>query len=316
MFALLGRGLRGVWRLLDGTRRLLMNLLLLLLAAGLVWALVTRGGPTLQDKTVLVLDLRGPVVEQRSGTWSDAALGRARGQRPQQVQLRDVLRVLDAAATDPKISQVLLLLDDFRGAGLATLRELSAAVQRFKASGKTVVAWGSSFDQRQYHVAAAASEVLLHPMGMVQIEGYGRLRNYYRDALDKLGVTVNLIRVGTYKSFGETFTENGPSAASIEAERLLYGGLWATYTADVEAARKLPAGALATRHRRTAAAPGRGRRRPGAAGPRCEAGGRSEDARRAARDADRTRRPRRPDEELSPGGFRGLPVAPVHAAWR
>jgi protease IV len=245
MFALLGRGLRGVWRLLDGTRRLLMNLLLLLLAAGLVWALVTRGGPTLQDKTVLVLDLRGPVVEQRSGTWSDAALGRARGQRPQQVQLRDVLRVLDAAATDPKISQVLLLLDDFRGAGLATLRELSAAVQRFKASGKTVVAWGSSFDQRQYHVAAAASEVLLHPMGMVQIEGYGRLRNYYRDALDKLGVTVNLIRVGTYKSFGETFTENGPSAASIEAERLLYGGLWATYTADVEAARKLPAGTLA-----------------------------------------------------------------------
>ncbi|MGL6112519.1 MAG: signal peptide peptidase SppA [Rubrivivax sp.] len=245
MFALLGRGLRGFWRLLDGTRRLLLNLLFLLLIVALVWAFATRGAPALRDKTVLVLDLRGPVVEQHSGSWRDTALGRARGQPAQQVQLRDLLQVLDAAAKDPKITQALLVLDDFQGAGLPTLRELAGAVQRFKASGKPVLAWGSSFDQRQYHVAAAASEVLLHPMGMVQIEGYGRLRNYYRDALDTLGITVNLIRVGTYKSFGETFTENGPSPASLEAERHLYDGLWATYTADVESARKLPAGSLA-----------------------------------------------------------------------
>ena len=156
-------------------------------------------------------------------------------------------------------------------------------MQRFKASGKPVVAWGSSFDQRQYYVAAAASEVLLHPMGMVQIEGYGRYRNYYRDALDKLGVTVNLIRVGTYKSFGETFTENGPSAASIEAERLLYDGLWATYTADVETARKLPAGSVARGidelPQRLAAAGGDLAR----LALRCQAGRRPEDARRAAR---------------------------------
>ena len=242
---LLRRTFGGFWRLLDGTRRLLLNLLFLALIVALAWAWVHRGAAPLQDKTVLVLNLRGPVVEQRSGSWRDSAIGRVRGQAEQQVQLRDVLNVLDAAAKDPKITQALLVLDDFRGAGLPTLRELSAAVQRFKASGKPVVAWGSSFDQRQYHVAAAASEVLLHPMGMVQIEGYGRYRNYYRDALDKLGVTVNLIRVGTYKSFGETFTENGPSAASLEAESFLNQGLWGTYTDDVERARKLPAGSIA-----------------------------------------------------------------------
>ncbi len=233
------------WRVLDGTRRLVLNLLFLALIVALAWALVTRNGPALQDKTVLVLNLRGPVVEQHSGSWRDTTLGRVRGQGLQQVQLRDVLSVLDAAAKDPNITQALLVLDDFQGAGLATLRELSAAVQRFKAGGKPVVAWGSSFDQRQYHVAAAASEVLLHPMGMVQIEGYGRYRNYYRDALDKLGVTVNLIRVGTYKSFGETFTENGPSPAALEAEGLLNHGLWGAYSDDVEFARKLPAGSLA-----------------------------------------------------------------------
>ena len=232
------------WRLLDGTRRLLLNLLFLALLAALVWALVKRGPAPLQDKTVLVLNLRGPVVEQFSGSWRDSALGRVRGEPAQQVQLRDLLDVLDAAAKDPQISQALLVLDDFQGAGLATQREISLALQRFKAAGKPVVAWGSRYDQRQYHVASAASEVLLHPMGLVHLQGYGRYRNYYRDALDRLGVTVNLIRVGTYKSFGEPFVANAPSPASIEAESQLNGGLWASYTEAVEQARQLAPGSL------------------------------------------------------------------------
>ncbi len=238
------RGLGAFWRLLDGTRRLLLNLLFLALIAALVWAFAARAPVPLQDKTVLVLNLRGPVVEQFSGSWRDTALGRVRGQPAQQAQLRDVLDVLDAAAKDPQITQALLMLDDFQGAGLATLREISAAVQRFKAAGKPVLAWGSRYDQRQYHVASAANEVLLHPMGLVYLEGYGRYRNYYRDALDRLGVTVNLIRVGTYKSFGEPFTENGPSPAAIEAESALNNGLWGSYTDAVERARTLAPGSV------------------------------------------------------------------------
>jgi protease-4 len=236
--------LRRLWRLVDGTRRLLLNLLFLALIAALVWAFATRGPAALQDKTVLVLNLRGPLVEQYSGSWRDSALGRARGDALRQVQLRDVLDVLAAAAKDTRITQVLLILDDFQGAGLASLREISVALQRFKASGKPVLAWGSRFDQRQYHVASAAGDVWLHPMGLVQLEGFGRYRNYYRDALDKLGVTVNLVRVGTYKSFGEPFTENGPSLASVEAESLLVNGLWSSYTDAVEQSRRLDAGSI------------------------------------------------------------------------
>ncbi len=239
-----GRWFGRLWRLIDGTRRLLLNLLFLALIAALVWAFATRAPTPLKDKTVLVLNLRGPVVEQYSGSWRDNALGRVRGQPAQQVQLRDILDVLDAAAKDPQITQALLMLDDFQGAGLATLREISVAVQRFKAAGKPVVAWGSRYDQRQYHVASAADELLLHPMGLVHLEGYGRYRNYYRDALDRLGVTVNLIRVGTYKTFGEPFIANGPSPASIEAESLLNNGLWGSYTDAVEHARKLPPGSV------------------------------------------------------------------------
>ena len=88
---------RRLWRLVDGTRRLLLNLLFLALIGALVWAFATRGPAALQDKTVLVLNLRGPVVEQYSGSWRDTALGRARGEEAGQVQLRDLLDVLDAA---------------------------------------------------------------------------------------------------------------------------------------------------------------------------------------------------------------------------
>ena len=235
----------GAWRLLDASRRALMNLIFLLIVVAIVWALVGTGAKPLGDKTALVLSLAGPIVEQRSGSLRDTTLAQARGDAQDKTQLRDVLSVLDAAAKDPKISHVVLVLDDFQGAGLSTLREVAAALQRFKVSGKPVIAWGSSYDQRQYYLAAQANEVLLHPMGMVMLEGYGRLRNYYRDAFDKLGVSANVIRVGKYKSFGEPYFANAPSKDALEADSLLYNGLWTTYTNGVEQARKLPAGAIA-----------------------------------------------------------------------
>jgi protease-4 len=152
--------------------------------------------------------------------------------------------VLDAAAKDPAISHAVLVLDEFKGGGLAGLRDAAAALQRFRAAGKKITAWGGGYDQRQYYLAAQADEVLMHPMGFVFLEGFGRYQNYYRDALDKVGVSVNLVRVGTYKNFGEPYTLNGPSPESIEANTLLYGGLWTSYVEGVEKARKLPAGSL------------------------------------------------------------------------
>jgi len=74
----------------------------------------------------------------------------------------------------------------------------------------------------------------------VFMDGYGRYRNYYRDALDKLGIEVHLLRVGKYKSFAEPFIANSPSDAAREAESYLYNALWATYTEDVAKARKAP----------------------------------------------------------------------------
>jgi protease-4 len=241
----LGSALRWLWWLLDASRRTLLNLLFLALLGLLLWALLRPGLPALQPKTALVLNLAGPVKEQRMGATRDSALQRVTGDGDStQLLLRDVLAVLDSAAKDPDISHALLLLDDFQGAGLPTLREVAAAIDRFKAAGKPVYAWGSGYDQRSYFVASRASEVWLHPMGSMLVTGFGRTRTYYKDAFDKLGVQATVLRVGKFKSAGETYSASAPSAETLEAEKYLFGALWAQWTGDVEAARKLPAGSI------------------------------------------------------------------------
>jgi len=240
----LQRAVVGFWRFLDGTRRALLNLLLLALLAGLL-ALALRPGPSaLKDKTALVLDLAGPVVEQRSEGSRNRLTGLLRGQDRGQVQLRDLLAVLDAAAADSKISHAVLLLDDFGGAGLPTLREFAAALERFKAAGKPVFAWAPGYGQRQYFVASHATEVWLDPLGSVQISGLGGRRNYYRDLLDRVGVQANVVRAGQYKNAGEIFTANAPSPETLRADASLYDALWRTWTEGVERARRLPAGSI------------------------------------------------------------------------
>lgn len=234
-----------LWSSLDFLRRLVLNLLFLAVIALLVAAWLIDAKPALQEDTALVVDIAGPIVEQRTGAPSGVTLLQTLADRERETQLRDVLAALDAAAGDPKIGRVLLLLDDFDGAGLATLREVAAAIERFKASGKQVFAWGAGFDQRRYFLAAHADQVLLHPFGRVLLQGLGGYRNYYRDALDTIGVTVNVFRVGDYKSAVEPFVQNAPSEQAQRDEAALLGDLWAQYMAAVESARKLPAGSIA-----------------------------------------------------------------------
>lgn len=243
-FPPLRRGFGAFWRALDATRRAVINLIFLLIVIAILIAIFGGGAKPLAEKTTLVLDLQGPLVEETPGGVREAVLANVSGEVKKNVQLRDVLAVLETASKDKNIGSMVILLDELQGGGLASLREVAAGVERFRATGKKVTAWGSSYNQRQYLVAAKADEVFLHPMGGVMLEGFGRYRNYYRDALDKVGVTVNLLKVGTYKSAAEPFIANGPSEAAAEADRYLNNGLWTTYTTDVEKARKLPAGAI------------------------------------------------------------------------
>ena len=241
----LRRFFRGVWRVVDVSRRVVLNLIFLLILTIVVLALLRSGPQPLAEKTALVLALDGSVAEQRAGNLRSTALDQIRGETtPQKMQLSDILAVLDTAAKDDKISSAVLILDELDATGLATLREIGAAVDRFRARGKKVVAWGSSFDQRQYYIAAHADEIYLHPLGAVNVTGFGGVQNYYKDALDKVGVDVRVLRAGTFKSFGEPWIANEPSPEAREADAALLGSLWKTYTDEIEKLRKLAPGSV------------------------------------------------------------------------
>jgi protease-4 len=234
-----------LWSLIDGTRRAVLNLVFLAIVAVVLFVWLSDTRPKVGDDTALVLAIRGRIVEQYTGGAAEAALAEAFGEQRRETQLRDLLDAIDAAADDPKITSVLLQLDDFDGAGLATLHEVAATLGRVREAGKPVIAWGASFDQRQYFLAAHADEIYLHPFGSVLLRGLGGYRNYYRDALDRLGVTINVYRAGQFKSFAEPFTSTAPSKEALEDEARWMNDAWALYTEQVETARNLPAGSLA-----------------------------------------------------------------------
>lgn len=234
-----------LWSVLSALRSVVLNLLFLLFIGFCFYAVFfSGGGVKVKDKTALVLNIDGRIVEQLSGSPRDKLLAQASGESDGQTQLRDVIAVLDAAAKDEKIDRVYLQLDQFQGGGLTAMREVAAAMEKFKASGKQIIAWSGMYDQNAYYLAAHANEVYLHPMGGVMLQGYGRYRNYYKDAFDRIGVNANVIRSGKYKNFGEPYFTNAPSKETLESDKYLYDGLWATYTTDVEKARKLEAGSI------------------------------------------------------------------------
>ncbi|HEX5639149.1 MAG TPA: S49 family peptidase, partial [Burkholderiaceae bacterium] len=229
----------GLWRLLDFSRRLVLNVLFLAVAVVLLIAWFSGGSPPrLQADTALVLNLQGDLVEEYTIGPREAAIAEALGEQRFETRLRDVLDAIDHAARDPEITRAVLVLDEMGRGGQATLREIAAALERFKASGKPVIAWGESFSQPQYYLAAQANELYMHPGGTLVVHGFGGARPYFKNLLDKLGVRINAFQAGRYKSFAEPFTRTGPSPEAREADAYLLNGLWSTWTGDVERVRK------------------------------------------------------------------------------
>jgi protease IV len=233
----------GLWRGLDGLRKVL-HLIVLLVIFALVLAALRGAVPRIPSKAALLIAPEGQLVEQLSGEPVQRALEEARGEGHMETLLWDLTDSLHAAAGDARIQAVALDLDKFEGATQPTLEELAGALREFRASGKKVIAYGTELTQERYYLAAQADEIYLDPMGFVLIDGYDRYRTYLKDALDKLGVGVNVFRVGTFKSAVEPFTRTNMSPEDREESLTYLTALWGSYQEAITRARKLPADAL------------------------------------------------------------------------
>jgi protease-4 len=197
---------RAIWKLLVGIKDALVLIFMLLFFAGLYGVLSAK--PPAVGQGVLDLDLSGTVVEQPArATWSDVA----GGSRLEQYRLRDLIAALDAARNDDRVKAVALDLDGFTGGGQTAMGDLAEAVRRVRAAGKPVVAYATGYTNDSYQLASAASEIWLNPLGAVAVTGPGSTHLYFKGLLDKLGVTANVYRVGTYKSAVEPFIRNDMS---------------------------------------------------------------------------------------------------------
>ena len=223
---------RAIWKLLVGVKDALVLLLLLLFFGMLYGALSARPAPVKDG--VLDLDLNGSVVEQPSrAKWSDVASGNRLGE----FRLRDLVQALDKARDDSRVKAVALDLDGFTGGGETAIGDLAEAVRRVRAAGKPVIAYGVGYTDSSYALASAASEIWLSPLGGVLITGPGGSNLYYKGLLDKLGVTANVYRVGTYKSAVEPFIRNDMSPAARQNYMALDQARLETWKQEVKQAR-------------------------------------------------------------------------------
>lgn len=233
-----------IWRALDGVRKVL-HLIVLLVLFLLIGAALSPSIPIVPTNTALVLAPQGALVEQLAGDPFERAVAEVYGQERPETLLRDLVDSVDAAREDKRIQLIVLDLSNLTGGGIAKMDELAQSLQKFRSAGKKVYAFGESFDQAQYYLAAQADEIYLDPHGLVLIEGFGYYRTFLKGVIDKLSVDVNVFRAGKFKSFTDQYSRSDMSEQEEQESLTWLNALWAQYQAGVSKARGLDAGAIA-----------------------------------------------------------------------
>jgi protease IV len=235
---LLVRVLSGIWSGVDSFRKVLHLLLLLFVFAIFVGAL-SGTTPMLPDRAALTIKPVGVIVEELEGDPFDRAIAELLDEAQPQTVLQDIVDALDYAKGDERIAAVHIELSSLGAAGLPKLQRIARAIEDFQESGKPVIASADFMTQQGYFIAAHADEVYLHPQGGVLLQGYGRFRSYFSDAIEKLKLDWNIFKVGTYKSAVEPFERMDMSEADREASLNLIDQLWGTYLEEVADAREM-----------------------------------------------------------------------------
>ena len=189
------------------------------------------------------MDITGVVVDKPTTSNRLGALGRqffgASSDRLQENSLFDIVDTIRQAQADRNITGIVLDLKNFAGADQPSMQYIGKALREFRDSGKPIYAIGDSYNQTQYYLASYANKIYLSPQGAVDLHGFATNNLYYKSLLEKLKVTTNIFRVGTYKSAVEPLIRDDMSPAAREADSRWVGGLWQNYLDTVAANRQL-----------------------------------------------------------------------------
>ncbi len=218
--------------------------LLILLALGgsglvfiLLSSLSSSQEPKIQDKSILVFDLSTQIRDSQTISSVREILA---GEVQKNLSLRQVIQSIDAAAEDKRI--VGLFLDGSKGAGnngYATMAEVRQALDKFRATGKKIIAYDVDWSEQEYYLASVADQILLNPMGMIKFNGFSSRQVFFKEALDKYGIGVQVVRVGDYKSGVEPFIRQNLSPENRQQTEALLTDLWQKFLVTVGTSRQL-----------------------------------------------------------------------------
>ncbi len=226
---------KAIWKLLVGIKDALVLIAMLLFFGLLYMALASRPAPV--GEGILALKLEGSVVEQPAAVDPFASLSPVGGGMMREHRLRDLVNLLREAKDDGRVKAVALDLDSFVGGGQTAIAALGEEISAVRKAGKPVIAFATGYTDDSYQLAAHASEIWLPELGAVAVAGPGGNNLYYKGLLDKLGVTANTYRVGTFKSGIEPYTRSDMSPEARENAQALGDALLETWKEDVAKAR-------------------------------------------------------------------------------
>jgi protease-4 len=224
------RFVKAIWKLLVGIKDMLV-LLFMLMFFGLLYAALSARPAVIGDG-VLAMDLDGALVEQAERPDPVSVLA-GTGNITREFELKDLVAALDTAKDDDRVKAIALDLDGFLGGGQPALAALGEKIDEVKKSGKPVIAFATGYTDDRYQLAAHASEIWMPAMGAIAVTGPGGNNLYFKGLLDKLGVTANIYRVGTYKSAVEPFIRNDMSPEARENAQALGDALLETWREDI-----------------------------------------------------------------------------------
>lgn len=218
-----------------------------LCTGGLIFLLISAAlkdtGPEVRNKSVLVFDLSTKITDTSPGSGTGELLQKAvSGERDNVVTLRTVLDTINKAAADKRI--VAIYLDgntesEGRIAGFATLKEVRKALERFKATGKKIIAYNVDWDEPSYYLSSVANTIVVNPMGVLEMNGLRSETLFLSGALEKYGIGIQVLRVGKYKSAVEPFLLKEFSSENRQQTQRLLNDIWGDFRATVGNSRKL-----------------------------------------------------------------------------